>query len=88
VSKAWKIVLDEEALGFLLACRIAERRKLFTALESLKKNPYQPGDFIEQDDVGRPLDVKVFGSYLITFWRDSFVNELRVVEIERVRLVN
>lgn len=88
MSNAWKLVLDEEALSFLLACRFAERRKLLAALESLKKNPYQPGDFIEQDDVGRPLDVRVFGSYLVTFWRDSFVKELRVIEIERVRLVD
>ena len=55
-------------------------------MDGLKKNPYQPGDFIEHDDVGRPLDVKVFGSFLLTYWRDALVKELRIVEIERVRI--
>ena len=77
-------MLDEEALHLLLSCRFADRRKLLTSLESLKKNPYQSGNFVEHDDTNRPLDVKVFGSFLITYWRDSFVKELRVVEIERI----
>jgi hypothetical protein len=36
--------------------------------------------------IGRPLDVKIFGSFLITYWRDNFVKELRVVEIERISI--
>ncbi len=86
MSKAWKVVLDEEVLSVLLAARFAERKKLLAALESLKKNPYQQGDFVEHDEVDRPLDVKVFGVFLLTYWRDNLVKELRVVEIERVRM--
>ena len=86
MREAWKLVLDEGALHVLLSCRFADRRKLLTSLQNLKQNPYQSGDFVEHDDTGRPLDVKVFGAFLITYWRDNFVKERRVVEIERVRI--
>jgi len=85
VKEAWKLVLDEEALQLLLSCRLADRRKLLASLERLKRNPHQSGDFAEHDDTGRPLEVKVFGNFLITYWRDQLVQELRVVEIERIR---
>ena len=86
MSAAWKLVLDEEALNVLLSARAPERRKLLHELEDLKKNPYQSGDFVEHDDRGQPLQVKVFANHLVTWWLDSLVTELRVVEIERVRL--
>ena len=81
----WKLVLDEEALSLLLASRAGDRRKLLAALGSLKANPSQPGDFTEKDDTGRSLQVKIFGTFLVTYWLDSYVAEVRVVEIERVR---
>lgn len=83
MNVSWKLGVDEEALSRLLACRAADRRKLLAALESLKKEPDQGGDFVERDDTGRPLQVKVFSSFLLTWWLDSYVSELRVVEIER-----
>lgn len=86
MTNVWKLVLDEDALNVLLSCRSSDRRKLIASLEGLKKNPYQDGDFLEHDDTGRPLQVKVCGGVLVTWWLDSYVSELRVIEIERIRL--
>jgi hypothetical protein len=36
----------------------------------------------EKDDTGRSIQIKVAGSFLISFWPDAFVRELRVINIE------
>jgi hypothetical protein len=33
---------------------------------------------------GRQLSVRAFRPFLITYWLDAFVKEIRVVDIERV----
>jgi hypothetical protein len=40
------------------------------------------GDFVETDDTGRPLQVKLHGKHLITYWPDHAVKEIRIVAIE------
>jgi len=85
VSGEWKLVLDEEVLSLLLACRAPERRQLLQALDVLRLNPFQRGDYTEKDNTSRELQVKVFGRFLISYWPDSFVSELRIVDIERIR---
>lgn len=85
MSSDWNLVLDEDAISQLLAARAVERRKLLAALQSLKADPYQTGDFVESDDTGRPLQVKLFVSHLVTWWPDSLVKEIRVVAIEKIR---
>ena len=85
MNEGWNLVLDEEAVAQLLAARGGDRRKLLAALEDLKHDPFQSGDFTESDDTGRALQVKLFGVFAVTWWPDSFVKEIRVVVVERVR---
>ena len=85
MSNDWNLVLDEDAISQLLAARAVDRRRLLAVLQNLKQDPYQAGDFIELDDTGRTLQVKLFGAYSVTWWPDSFVKEIRVVVIERIR---
>jgi len=85
VNLDYKLVLDEQALSTLLACRSAERLNLLQSLQSLKRDPLQKGDYIERDDTGHDIQVKVFGHYLLSYWLDGPVSELRVVDIERIR---
>jgi hypothetical protein len=42
----------------------------------------QKGDFEGKDATGRPIQIKVAGSFLISFWPDAFVRELRIINIE------
>ena len=76
-------MLNETSVEFLIACKTAQRAFLLRTLHDLAANPSQQGDYLAKDDTGRTVRIKQAGRYLITFWNDSFVRELRVINIER-----
>ena len=82
MSQSWQFTLNETSVHFLLAVRARERQRLIHALEALPAEPLQRGDFEGKDDTGRSIQIKVAGSFLISFWPDAFVPELRVINIE------
>jgi len=82
---SWKLVLDEAAFQCFISSRLAERRRLLLAFESLRKEPQRQPDYQVGDASGRPLNVWAARPFLITYWLDSFVSEIRIVDIQRVR---
>jgi hypothetical protein len=84
VNSRWKLVLDEAAFQFFVSRPAAERRNLFRAFEELRENPHREADYEAKDSAGRALNVWACKPFLITWWRDEFVTEIRIVDIERV----
>jgi hypothetical protein len=84
VRPEWQYVLNETSLQFLLGCRLRERGQLVDALEKLARNPTQRGDWVAKDETGRAIQIKSVGRFLISYWADSFVKELRLINIEWV----
>jgi hypothetical protein len=82
VSEGWEFTLNETSVHFLLGLRAREREKLIHALEAIADEPMQAGDFEGKDGTGRSIQFKVVGPFLISFWPDSFVRELRIINIE------
>ena len=81
----WKLVLDEAAFQFFNGLRAAERRNVLHALDQIKSDPQQKCHFGMADASGRPLSVLAVRPFLVTYWRDDFALEVRVVDIQRVR---
>jgi hypothetical protein len=82
--EAYQLVLAEAAAMMLATASRAEQRKLATILDRLKGTPFRRGDFQERDADGRINEVSVEDEWLITFWSDHRVHELRIVRLERV----
>ena len=82
MSHSWQFTLNETSVHFLLAMKARDRQTLIHALEALVLAPLSRGDFEARDDNGRPIQIKVAGSFLISYWPDAFVRELRVINIE------
>ena len=80
-----KLVLEEEVVRFVLSITAARRRHLLSQLEHLRNNHHEAPDFREQDRSGRWLSVRVLRPFLITYWSDGPVDELRIVDVEFVR---
>ncbi|HTA31722.1 MAG TPA: hypothetical protein VK731_14605 [Candidatus Cybelea sp.] len=80
----WEYVLNETSLQFLLSCRSRDRGQLVDALEKLTREPMQRGDWVAEDETGRPIQIKRIGRFMVSFWADSFVKELRLIKIERI----
>ncbi len=58
-----------------------ERLEIMKFIRSLAASPHTTGDFTENDASLRPLQVKVVGSYAVTFWTDGPVRKVMVVDI-------
>ncbi|MBK8095335.1 MAG: hypothetical protein IPK32_26030 [Verrucomicrobiaceae bacterium] len=80
-----QIVLDEDAMRFVLAAPATRRRRIMAQLEFLRNHSSDPADFREKDLSGRWLSVRALSPFLITYWLDGAVDELRIVDIQHVR---
>jgi hypothetical protein len=81
----WKLVLSEAAFQFFNSRQAAERRKILGALEKLKGDPRGQQHFGIKDVTGRSLSILASSPFLITYWLDESVLEIRIVDIQRVR---
>ena len=81
----WKLVMDEDAFRFFISCTARQRRVLLGAFSQLTENPDRTGDYGVRDSTGRELAVVARNPFLITYWLDDSVNEIRGVDIENVR---
>jgi hypothetical protein len=80
----YRLVLESNVLHFVLSRRLAERRFLIQTFDALATDPYRHGDFREATDEGRAMEVLLMGKFLITYWADHAVKELRIVRAESV----
>ena len=80
----YRLVVDEKVLQLAFEVSQENRRLLITALDQLQANWRLPSDYRERDSEGRTNEVKLFGNFLITYWIDDAVREIRVKEIVEV----
>ncbi len=78
----YALVLHEEAARRLAAASRPEQRRLGSILDGLKDAPFRKGDLQERDGLGRDNEILVDGDWLVTFWVDHAVREIRVVRVE------
>jgi hypothetical protein len=78
----YRAVVHGEAVKLLLACPARERRMLLRLLEQLETNPFKEGDFQVKDETGRMQQVIGMAGFLVTYYPDHAVKEVRVTEIE------
>lgn len=82
---SWNYVLDEAVFHFFLSQSAAERRRLVAAFDELRGNPNRDGDYFVKDAAGRTLTVYACRPFLITYWLDAFVSEVRIVDVQRIQ---
>jgi len=79
--RAYVVFISELALG--TAPKSGKQRELVMKfVRYLADNPNTPGDFTEQDQASRVLQVKVIGSFAVTYWADHAVCEIKVTHIK------
>ena len=56
--------------------------RLTALFDELANNPYRPGDYVERDEIGRPIQVLIVGRQTIFFWTDHAVKEVKIVDLK------
>jgi hypothetical protein len=60
-----------------------QRRRIMDFIYSLRDYPYTAGDFTDKDASLRTRHIKLVGDYAVTYWVDSPVNAVMVVDVRR-----
>jgi hypothetical protein len=50
-------------------------------IDYLGDNPFDEGDFPEQDEIGRTVYCKIIRDYAITYYPDHPVKEVKILEL-------
>lgn len=58
-----------------------QRRKIMEFIYSLRDHPDTLGDFTDRDASQRERQIKIVGDYAITFWLDSPVRIVMIVDV-------
>jgi hypothetical protein len=84
MSPAYKFVVDDVVLEFFAGRSRSEREELLRFCQNLADSPNRKGEWRQKTASGRDLQVKRSGRWLIRYWVDDPVLEVRIVDIERV----
>jgi hypothetical protein len=84
MSPGYTYVLGEIACDFAFRLPPRERQRLAVACRMLARHPQRQGDYITRDDTGRVLQNLLIDDWVVTFWADHAVKEVRITEIVQV----
>ena len=76
--------VDDSVVEFFSARPSREREELLHIFRTLALALNPRGDWVQRTATGRELQVKRFGKWLVTFWRDEPVLEVRIVDVKKV----
>ena len=80
----YRYVTNGAVVEFFTSCSRRERDDLLKYLNLIANDPFQRGDYVQTIRQGREVQVKRFGKWLVAYWADHPVLEVRIVDIERV----
>ncbi len=63
----YRVFIAAEVIGFLKSCRRQERLHVTRWFDELANNPFRVGDYVERDEIGRPIQVVINGKYAAFF---------------------
>jgi mRNA-degrading endonuclease RelE of RelBE toxin-antitoxin system len=77
----YEVFLRSEAIHSLRSIPVSTRKRISTFIDTLSGNPAVLGDYQMTDHTGRIIEIKILGSYAITFWIDHAAREIKVIDI-------
>jgi hypothetical protein len=81
MQASYELYVRHEFNVALLSASRNYREQITRFIESLAGNPFQTGDYSENDSSGRLCSVKVIGKFAVYFWADHAAKEVRVVDL-------
>ena len=78
----YRVLLAMEVVVALRACRSSDQRAITRLIEGLADNQFGQGDYVERDDVGRPIQVLIVGRHAVCFWANHADKEVKVLDLK------
>ena len=84
MSLGYRYVIAQQAADFALRLPPSEQQRLASACRLLAAQPFRTGDYSTRDDAGRMLQNLLIDDWVLTYWSDHAVKEVRIVELAQV----
>jgi hypothetical protein len=78
-------VVDSDVFEEFLRLPVRQRERLVMIFQSLAGDPFQRGETSFHDSTDREIQKKLFNQWVISFWADDAVKEVRIVGIQKAR---
>ena len=78
----YRVFIAAEVIATLRTYRRREQQAITRLFDELAQDPFRPGDYAEQDEIGRPMQVVITGSSAVCFWTDHAVKEVKIVDLK------
>ena len=78
----YRVFIAAEVILILKNCRRQEQLLITRLFDELGNNPFRSGDYVERDEIGRPIQVLIIGRQAVFFWSDHAVKEVKVVDLK------
>jgi hypothetical protein len=79
----YRLVIDSEALQFLLNQKTSVRRQIFGWLYQLKETPFTTGRWRTRDATGREIEASIISDFCIYHWTDHPAKMIVITKIEK-----
>ena len=79
---AYRLVFAEGIAEFLLQQPKRRQRQIIDIVRKLAEQPLIRSDYSLPDDVGRHIEHILINGYVIAYWLDHAVSEIRITDIE------
>jgi len=77
----YRVFIAAEVIATLRGRKGRERWLITRLFEELAQDPFRKGDYVEKDEVGRPIQVLVIGRVAVSFWADHAVKEVKILDL-------
>lgn len=77
----YRVFIAAEVLDAMRACRGREKVLITRLFEELAGDPFRTGDYVERDEIGRPIQVLIIGRHAVFFWVDHPVKEVKILDL-------
>jgi hypothetical protein len=66
----YRVFIASEVITALRARKRIEQQLITRLLDQLGQDPFRVGDYTEQDEIGRPIQVVIVGHSALCYWAD------------------
>jgi hypothetical protein len=82
----YRYSLDCEVAEDTLELSSRQRTRFIQIFRQLAEDPFQKGEQTFRDSAGREIQKKKFDRWLISFWADHAVKEVRIIGLQRAKI--
>lgn len=83
MAEFYKYVLDSSVVEDFVLLPVRQREQLIRIFRVLANDPFQKGEVNFRDFSGREIQKKFFEKWIVSFWSDHAVKEVRIIGLQR-----